>query len=537
MVFLNKVLRIKFEARKLWLFGGKKASCQCDQHLKENEKCKNVAASPEDPISLECTDFQPRVIILGAGIAGLSAAHHLIEHGCENVVLYEATDKIGGRIQSNWLGDTSIDLGPNTINGCSIANSFFNLVNREDLLSTPLQRYDPDKCKFISPDGRIFDDTSIPNDIFNKILDQAANAQSSGKGYNATSIRDFISLRIQQELLNYPDPMRYDAERMLFGMLNYVKNSTGAEIDNLSPSHFVANKRIPGGDVRVDRGFSTVLSGLLSRIPRNNIKLNHRVRYVNWCPGKVPQVTVSCGHHHTDQANFLIIALPLGVLKRESKRMFTPELPEPKQRAIDVLGVGHINRIYLEYLHPWWAPEKLSMRIAWSPDELIQWKTWAKGIGSIENAYNSNRVIMLTIGGKEAVELEKYTEIEVAIETTRFLRMIMNSRSIPYPNNICLSRWSTSEDTAGGRVYIPVGVSETVIGCFQTSDSQLFPCGQISPLLFAGEHTHDYYFGTLHGTRNSGLREANKILRFAKENKHLLCGESSANERCASNPC
>lgn len=34
-----------------------------------------------------------RVVIIGAGAAGLSAAHHLIEIGFDNVVILEATDR------------------------------------------------------------------------------------------------------------------------------------------------------------------------------------------------------------------------------------------------------------------------------------------------------------------------------------------------------------------------------------------------------------------------------------------------------------
>ncbi|MCL9683768.1 FAD-dependent oxidoreductase [Legionella maioricensis] len=38
-----------------------------------------------------------KVIIIGAGVAGLEAAHYLQDHGITNYIILEARDRIGGR--------------------------------------------------------------------------------------------------------------------------------------------------------------------------------------------------------------------------------------------------------------------------------------------------------------------------------------------------------------------------------------------------------------------------------------------------------
>lgn len=43
--------------------------------------------------SIDMNNKDARVVIIGAGAAGLSAAHHLIENGFDNVVILEATDR------------------------------------------------------------------------------------------------------------------------------------------------------------------------------------------------------------------------------------------------------------------------------------------------------------------------------------------------------------------------------------------------------------------------------------------------------------
>jgi phytoene dehydrogenase-like protein len=58
------------------------------------------------------------VIVIGAGISGLSAAHTLEKRGCTVIVL-EANDRIGGRIKSVPLGlnSTTIDMEASWIHG------------------------------------------------------------------------------------------------------------------------------------------------------------------------------------------------------------------------------------------------------------------------------------------------------------------------------------------------------------------------------------------------------------------------------------
>ena len=42
--------------------------------------------------SIDMNNKDAKVVIIGAGAAGLSAAYHLIENGFDNVVILEATD-------------------------------------------------------------------------------------------------------------------------------------------------------------------------------------------------------------------------------------------------------------------------------------------------------------------------------------------------------------------------------------------------------------------------------------------------------------
>ena len=71
-----------------------------------------------------------RVVILGAGIAGLSAAYHLVEHGVKDIVVLEARERVGGRIHTIMHNGHPLELGAQWIHGGCPSNSVFNLANR-----------------------------------------------------------------------------------------------------------------------------------------------------------------------------------------------------------------------------------------------------------------------------------------------------------------------------------------------------------------------------------------------------------------------
>lgn len=53
--------------------------------------------------------MKPRIAIVGGGIAGISAAHHLQHAGLKNFVVFEASDRIGGRIHTKYLTGWLLD--------------------------------------------------------------------------------------------------------------------------------------------------------------------------------------------------------------------------------------------------------------------------------------------------------------------------------------------------------------------------------------------------------------------------------------------
>ncbi len=60
---------------------------------------------------------------------------------------------------------------------------------------------------------------------------------------------------------------------------------------------------------------------------------------------------------HQFTAKYVVVTLPLGVLKVGTVQ-FNPPLPQEKQWAIQHLGVGIYNKVYLLFNKPFWDIKK-----------------------------------------------------------------------------------------------------------------------------------------------------------------------------------
>nr|XP_020732723.1 spermine oxidase isoform X4 [Odocoileus virginianus texanus] len=98
------------------------------------QSCESSGDSADDPLSRGLRRRgQPRVVVIGAGLAGLAAARALLEQGFTDVTVLEASSRIGGRVQSVKLGHATFELGATWIHG-SHGNPIYHLAEANGLL-------------------------------------------------------------------------------------------------------------------------------------------------------------------------------------------------------------------------------------------------------------------------------------------------------------------------------------------------------------------------------------------------------------------
>src|SRR6202012_544708 len=120
-----------------------------------------------------------RVVIVGSGLAGLSAAYRLDEQGCQVTVL-EALDRVGGRVLSEFEDGFLFDLGPTIVT--DNYTGYMDLV-REVGLSDKLIDCPPQMAVVKASNLHILDTRKpLRSFLTTKLLPSAAKLQLIARG-------------------------------------------------------------------------------------------------------------------------------------------------------------------------------------------------------------------------------------------------------------------------------------------------------------------------------------------------------------------
>ena len=94
-----------------------------------------------------------RTLVLGGGIAGLSAASHLSKNGLSDYRLLEARGRLGGRVATTTLGGTRVELGAHWIHGI-LGNPLHELATSHNLLVNTKPTSKPHNVVATTEEGR-----------------------------------------------------------------------------------------------------------------------------------------------------------------------------------------------------------------------------------------------------------------------------------------------------------------------------------------------------------------------------------------------
>lgn len=414
-------------------------------------------------------------------------------------------------------------MGADWIYGACLPNTVYTLASLDRLLRAPLPRIDPARGLFCTSEGRAVDlpVTITAYHTFRQIEQQGANLFRLGGDKCHGSLLNFMGMRIQQELHNFPEDQRYDAARVMFGLSNLLRNRCGDDLSLVSADQYGSYIEMPGGNVRVPMGYVGVLAPLLREIPDNAVKYNKPVSLVRWAEGATGEgrVLVKCCDGEEIEGDYVLITLSLGCLKCQADKLFAPPLPASKLDAIYNLGFGLSDKIFLEYSKPFWVCNEGSIKLAWSAEELCGRSDWTKGICAIDEVPGSRHLACVWISGQEAAAMETLTDNDIVDGLTRLLRQFTGNPCLPYPNMILRSRWAMDPHFCGSNSYM--SCCSNISHQCELGAPVPGPCEPLpAKLLFAGEATVPGYFATTHGARLSGIREAERIIQLTK----AFCG-------------
>ena len=413
-----------------------------------------------------------KVIVVGAGFAGLAAAQDLRK--CYEVTVLEARGRIGGRVHDDHSWGFPLDLGAAWLHG-GPENPLKALADKEDIATR--------ETDYLNT--RLFDGSLQfgPRDVKAWIIEYWLALFCLLPKLRASVRCDFVGA-LDLAAHSFPPGKHKVAMR---AARNMVESQTAASSRGLSflvaegPGEFP-----PEGERVVTGGMASFLPILAAGL---NIHRNEVVRQVQYGSGSVSVRT----ERDTYRAAAAVVTIPLGVLKKKTVT-FVPELPREHQAAIDRLEMGIFNKVILEFDKVAWPPDCDFLGIATDDPSIPFFLNL--------NAYVRRPVLVGLAGGRFGRQIEERTNREIVAAALADLGSVLE-KPAPAPIRYQITRWGSDKFAHGSySTLLPAANGKEADDLVRPIENCLF---------FAGEATHPVDHSTVHGAYLSGRRAAAQI--------------------------
>ncbi len=427
-----------------------------------------------------------RVIVIGAGMAGLTAANALTAAGVETVVL-EARDRIGGRTYTADVGGSRLDLGASWIHTPE-GNPVSEYAARADVQVVP-GNFVLELTGFDQAEGRLLTDaeqTELAEHMHEGFPEWLERSQPRFDAH--TSMADAIGLYIAESGL---EPGQ---ARRLWSYLKLFFEADATDFLEAQPAAAESEGEEYGGDYLGDMpvgGYGWITAALASDV---DVRLRCVVTGVAASEGGV-EVTLADGR--VERGSHAIVTVPLGVLKHRDIE-FTPPLDAERLASIDRLTFGRFEKIGLRFERPFWRDAGLVHLVVYPPTP----EESAVSIFAMD-AFGAGPALLAFVFRSATDWFDGAAPAEAA---EWVLAMVSEATGAPCPppEAVVLSNWGSDPFSRGSYTSLPFGASP--------ADLRRLGEPAHERILFAGEATTAARMGFADGAMSTGLREARRLL-------------------------
>jgi monoamine oxidase len=468
----------------------------------------------------------PRIVVVGAGLAGLTCAYRLKQAGYAATV-YEASTRIGGRCWTvGYPGDPKgsnpfvdgqvaqiaerggelIDQGHTAIRQLAqeLGLTLDNLLAGEVNGTEPLYYFDRSPYTYAQA-------TSDLKGIYQTLHRDVSEASYptlynsyTPRGYqlDQMSVLDWINQNVPGgirsrlgQLLDVAYNIEYGAETSVQSSLNmlYLLGYSGqGQLRIFGPSN--EKYHVRGGNQQI-------ASELAARLLDSQIVKNYALVAIRQNSNNTYSLTFQKGDLTTETvvADRVVLALPFSIL-RSSVDYKSAGFKALKQTAIKELGMGTNSKLHLQFKDRHWS-RQLGCNGETFADTGYQ-NTW-----EVTRAQPGTPGILVDYtGGKIGASFGTGTATERAQQFLAQLEPVLPGITAKWNGKATLDYWTGYPWTKGSYSYWKVGQYTNFAGVEREPEGRAQNCH------FAGEHTSVDFQGYLNGAVETGQRAADEVI-------------------------
>ncbi len=424
---------------------------------------------------------RPKVIIIGAGLAGAAAARTLADEGFELQVL-EAGSRVGGRIHTFRGWGVNLELGANWVHNTAHPDNQIDEQLRQ--LGVAMKKTNYYRFQLFDGEGQKVNHLQallFSMKLQNKI--QRAWPELAGT-------EDSLSIRQVFDHVASDSGLSPTQQAMLRFNREAYAQTLAASLSDASAGHYLGADmgEALGKDQLVLGGYDTLVNHLLQGVP---VQLHTEVREIRQ---QGQQVEVLAGND-VFEADFSIVTVPLSILQN-GRIQFSPGLSEEKARALSRLRLGLFNKVAMRFTEKFWSG---------NPDFLVLQNGRSEHNSILLNHHHySGQPILIAMPVADAAHwVEEQDEETIQRSWQEILHKAYPHREIEF-RDIAVTRWQANPFSRGSYSFVPVGATASDFAAIAE------PMGRIH---FAGEATIAAFHGTVHGAYLSGVREAERVIK------------------------
>ncbi len=454
--------------------------------------------------SVDDINKKPKVVIIGAGIAGLTTAYRLHQKGVD-VDVYEARNRVGGRILSVSVGGTSAELGGKNITDGGEAKNLHRLI-KELNLSLVVSGIDINESYF--SEGKLI---SVPQLLRVKQFNpQTLKEQLNSLSSTAYSMKEVIAGILKEE-----DPLykviavrlaAYEGAPLEELSPIYTETFYHMLLGGISAVHQGNEKGKQYVDFLSIEGGNGLLPEKMGEVLGSRLHLNKALERVE--KDKDDVFILTFGDNLRVKADILVLAIPCSVY--DSIAFEEQSIPLERLEAIKSVPYGKNAKILVPFSQPplnrrGFINDRMGCFFEGATNILTLYYSCEASLFSsdtIVNCYNKDRSMLETAFG------DTYPSVVVPVYAE-------DRAFVSYDGPVGYS-WPNDPYAKGSYSYFSPG-QETLLTALKEEQGEMVkalftPINQ--NLYFAGEHTSILLKipGTMEGACESGERTARMIL-------------------------